>query len=89
MSPKSPTGEKTDQETLFSNKMPDPVGLANDIPMAPLKRDMIVEINGDQKTTIRTTTNGGSRLVPISVIEEESFSNESIPSEGKNDDAKK
>ena len=67
MSPKSPTGDNTDQETLFSSKMPDPDNHVNDIPLAqttPPKRDMIVEINGDQKTTIRTTSNGGGVKSP-------------------------
>ena len=65
MSPKSPTGDKADQETLYSSKMPDPENHVNETALAPTtppKRDMIVEINGDQKTTIRTTSNGGGTV---------------------------
>ena len=62
MSPKSPTAsDKTDQETLFSKLPADSAATSS-----PPKRDMIVEINGDQKTKIRTTdlsSNGGSNVV--------------------------
>ena len=70
MSPKSPTAAKDEQETLFNGngeamedfpRPPSPPKSLNNLP----KRDMIVELGGDQKMTVRTTevtplaSNGG------------------------------
>ena len=59
MSPRSPTSVKSDKEIFPSSSEGDP-GRAGQTSVA--KRDLIVEISGDQKTTVRTAaqhTNGG------------------------------
>ena len=92
MSPKSPTSDKNDKESLFGNngenvgELPAPIPMSppriqRERPLSPLqlksnlslnhgnnsqsppKRDMIVEISGDHRTTVRMTdSNGGGKI---------------------------
>ena len=57
MSPRSPTSVKSDKE-IFPPSSEGDLGKAGQTSLA--KRDLIVELSGDQKTTVRTTqhTNG-------------------------------
>ena len=57
MSPRSPTSVKSDKE-IFPPSSEGDLGRPGQTPVA--KRDLIVELSGDQKTTVRTTqhTNG-------------------------------
>ena len=57
MSPRSPTSVKSDKE-IFPPSNEGDLGKPGQSPLA--KRDLIVELSGDQKTTVRTTqhTNG-------------------------------
>ena len=57
MSPRSPTSVKSDKEISPPSSEGDP-GRPGQTSVA--KRDLIVELSGDQKTTVRTTqhTNG-------------------------------
>ena len=90
MSPKSPTTDKNDKESLFGNngdnigELPPPVPMSppriqRERPLSPLqlksnhslnhgsnsqsppKRDMIVEISGDSRTTVRMTDSNGGK----------------------------
>ena len=60
MSPKSPTAASDEQETLFNGNgeamedCPRPLSPPKSLNNLP-KRDMIVELGGDQKTVVRTT----------------------------------
>ena len=54
MSPRSPTSVKSDKEVFPPPSEGDP-GRSGQTSLA--KRDLIVELSGDQKTTVRTTQN--------------------------------